>query len=960
MSSLLEREVEQNAICRTLERVSRDGVGSVLLLRGEPGFGKTRLLQCAAAQAEDRFVVVRALGHEVEQAYPFALIHQIIESLVHTEGAQASGLAQMSHSLRLLLQRSVQARAPGDHQESPARSELVFAFYWFLSSLSELRPLVLALDDLQWSDPDSLEAVRFLAWRLNDLPIAMVAGLRPWPPAAGELADRLQREGKATVRELRPLSLGGTTELLSSTAGWRPLAGMVREVQTLTRGNPFLVEQMGLVLKEGFDVPRPDPQLAAATAARPVVLARLSWLPPESMRFLQAASVLGTEWRLDLALELAAVAPGTEPSVREPAERLGLCSVRPDGRADFVHPLVRSVLYDGLDPVRRQTLHMRAADLLRAQGARATELAPHLAAAARPGDRLAFDELCRAAGEAWAVAAYESAAIHLRHALRIALPGPDRARTLFELGRAYQRVGSHHLAMQALEEAAGEECPAELRCRIHQSWGLALALCGEADAAFHQFDEAVAAVRDLDPALAAETAAARTILEVTTRGVGQAKASGQEALGLADASGSPRARAKAFAAWGQVLFLSGDHRAARQFALDANRDLPEDSVDEIEQIWGWCPRIQLGMIDLRTERYQEAEAVVREQLRRAQARRELPASIWASTFLAELEWRRGRLRDAFRWCGDGLELPDDIPWATAQAHAVRGFVLMDMGDFDGAAAAFARAAENSGRAGRRSVLLLCRLGSATIAARRGQLDTAFAAFQEILAISGDIALASHDLFHLGREAAEVFVRVGAHEEAHRLIRVMLSEAPADDRPGPRAAALRCLGLHEAQRGREAETERAMTAALLLHARADDQLERGRTLLAYGSWLRRAGQPKRARPVLAEATQVFESCGAMYWHPVAEAERRAAGGRRRRRPHGGRLSLLTPQEYRIVEFVAQGYSNRQIAYDLRVSPKTLETHLSHIYLKLEVPSRADLRELFARLGGFDAADEPRGG
>lgn len=942
---LFEREAERLAILATLDQVASGGVGAAMLLRGEPGVGKTRLLQLAEGEAATRFTLVRASGHEMEQAYPLALVHQILESLLHSAGPFAGDLARASESLRRLLRTSVHDPQARGNAGAPARSEMLYALYWLLSSLAERRPVLLSLDDLHWSDPDSLEAVRFLVWRCRNAPIAAIAAMRPWPRAAGEIAERLRAGARASLMEVKPLSVEATGSLLQSVAGHLADGERVARTHEMTGGNPFLVEQVGRILDSGGPMPEGDALPSTSRCGYSVILSRLAGLPKSALSFLQAASVLGVSWRQELALALAGVRAEEAPQVLAAPLGLGLVALRGEGAAGFVHPLVRRAIYESVDPDGRDRLHLRAADLLRERGARATEVAPHIAAAASPGDPVALRELRQAAEEAWAVSAYDSAAIHLRHAVRLTHRGPEKAGALYDLGRAYQRAGSYRMACDTFEAAVQEDCETDLLCRIHQSWGFSLTLCGDADAAIGHFGQAIAAAEDAHPALAAEVASAKTILEVTTRGMADAGGSAGEALRLANRSGAPAALAKARGAWSQVAFLSGDHLEARRFAQEANAPLSGEEPDEMEQIWGWCPRIQLGMIDMRTERYEEALAVMQRQWGQAEARHMVPARIWATTFLAEIEWRRGRLREAYRWCADSALYPEGIPWATAQAYAIHAYVLMDMGDLAHAESCFTRAEEDSRRAALGATRLTCAWGRATLAARRGAIDAAAAAFRELMESADRIRLADRDFFRAGREAAEVFVRIAAYAEAQRVIDGMLDQAGESDRPGWRAAALRCLGLLEARRGSGLAAERAMLAALALHAQADEALERGRTLLAYGSILRRAGEPKRARPVLGEAARVFEHCGGGYWQQMAETERGSAGGRRRAHGPGVHIDLLTPQEYRIVELVVQGCSNRQIAYHLLISPKTLETHLRHVYEKLEVPSRDELKRFF---------------
>lgn len=941
---LLERKAERRAITGALQHVARSDAGTTLVLRGEPGLGKTRLLRTAAQEADDRFTVVQVSGHEMEQAYPFAVVHQILESLLRTAGSLAKDLADTPESLRLLLNTSVQSGAAGDSPSSaPARFSLLHSLYWLLASLAEQRPLLLCVDDLHWSDPDSLEAIRFLAWRLQKIPIALFAGLRPWPPPAGELAMRLHEGGKAELLDLQPLSVQGTATVLQFASGEMPDAGRVAKVHALTRGNPLLLEQLGRILQSGGALPEEEEHGADAIPGSSVILARLSGLPPDSLKFLRAASVLGVECRPDVAMGIAGIDPNAVSLVLSPTHSLGLYTVRQDGLGAFVHPMVRRALYDGLELAEREELHMRAAGLLQARGASAAEVAPHLARAAEPGDLEAIRVLRRAAADAWAVAAYDSAAVHLQHAARISTAGEGRASVLHELGRAFQRAGSHRRAIASFEAAASEACPSELLGRIHQSWGLSLTLMGDVSAAIGQFDEAIAATAVSDPGFAAASAAARTVLEVTIN-AGTAVRSGLEARRLAEASGDPDAMAKAWAAWAHAAILLGDQRMTWRVALEGVPPISDSAPDEIEHLWGWCPRIQFGMIDMRTERYEHAAAVMKSQREQAEAVHNVAARIWATTFLVETEWRRGRLHDAYRLCGHSAAYPDDIPWATAQAHTVHGYVLMEMGDLDGAEACFDHAEDHGRRAGFGGVQRICAWGRATLAARRGAMDVASDTFQLMLATTGQMHLFALDFFHCGREAAEIFVLTGRFAEARRVIRAMLQEAPASESPGFRAAVLRCRGLLEARQGHDQLAERTMLAALALHAKSDEMVERGRTLLAYGALLRRMGEHKRSRALLAEAVDAFEPAGSTYWLHIAQTERRSAGGRRRSSAGDGYLGLLTPQEYRIVDLVALGLTNRQIAYQLVISPKTLETHLRHVYDKLEASSREELKAM----------------
>ncbi|MDA8334310.1 MAG: ATP-binding protein [Peptococcaceae bacterium] len=153
--TLREREDEQACITAALD-AAVVGRGTALFFRGEPGLGKTALLALAAV--DSRFAVVRIGGPGMEQAYPFALVQQVMESLPRACGVAPEELIGGLTPLRTLLRRFILSKAPSG--AAPACFEVVYAWYWLLASMAERRPILLCLDDLHWSDPDSLEAVR--------------------------------------------------------------------------------------------------------------------------------------------------------------------------------------------------------------------------------------------------------------------------------------------------------------------------------------------------------------------------------------------------------------------------------------------------------------------------------------------------------------------------------------------------------------------------------------------------------------------------------------------------------------------------------------------------------------------------------------------------------------------------------------------------------------------------------
>jgi DNA-binding CsgD family transcriptional regulator len=242
-------------------------------------------------------------------------------------------------------------------------------------------------------------------------------------------------------------------------------------------------------------------------------------------------------------------------------------------------------------------------------------------------------------------------------------------------------------------------------------------------------------------------------------------------------------------------------------------------------------------------------------------------------------------------------------------------------------------------------LALCFSTRATLAYRRGLLDKARQLFLAI-GNEGWAVVPTHLDFNWRLEAAEVCLRSKRFEEAEHFLSSLAQAPIVKDHPGVKASFRRTHGLLLEGKGSIAASEEVYLQSLNLGREAGEALELGRTLLTYGSFLRRQGRKNEARGLLDEAVLVFHGCGSSLWAGWAEDERKMAGGRRRvSNPAMGHLESLTAQEYRIAELLAQGRSNREVAYTLFISPNTLQSHLRHIYRKLRVSSRQDLKAYF---------------
>ncbi len=929
---LLEREADLAAIAALLSSAGA-GRGTVLFLRGEPGVGKTRLLNHAATIATDSFAVVRAGGHEMERGYPYALAQQVLEGVLNRYGADLEELSVVPDSLRLLLHRSLGAAKPLSGGGLDTKAELTYAFSWLLGSVAERRPLLLCLDDLHWGDPDSLELFRFFLHRFESLPVAVLGAIRPWPETASQLA-----EGRDT-RDLQPLSRESCLALLQANLTGDPGAS-AEDAFVLTGGNPFLLEELAgfLRAKSGAG--------SLPSSGRSLILTRLRGLPPDSLRILEAGSILGASFSKAQATALADISPARMEDGLVPLRELGLLSSGTPGSLAFRHPLVQHAVYECLPEENRRAWHRWAADVLRSGGAPALTVAPHLGLGATQGDLNACLLLWQAAAESAAAGAYEAAALHLERALELEPPGPVQARFLYDLGLVCLGAASPARAAAAFARASAlSGLKPQTRYRIHRSWAYSLLVAGDLPAARRQVDLTVAQAREIHPSLAAEIGIGVAVMQLMGNSIPDCLESGDNALNLAVQSGDPRLRAKALAAWSHPAFdlgLPGAISAARE----AMQSAPLGADDEIESLWGWTPQLNFGILASQTGRYEEGTVILQSLVERGEAIHSLYEVFWASTFLAYLEHRRGRLREAYRRSAAiAASYVATLPWASALGHVVHARILAEMGDLEGAETSLARVEAATPAGGMDLVNMVCRWTRAMVAMRRGQYAQSARLFLEAEANPDAASRYSLGRFCWMADAPEACIRAGQLEPARRLLADLQDAAKSWEHQGLDAVVRRGLALLEEAAGNPAAAEESFAHALALHREVDEPLERGRTLLAYGSHLRRHGRMKEARNILEEAILIFQSCGSPLWEAQGQTERRLAGGRRRQEA-GERLGRLTPQEYRIAELLSQGRSNREIAYALFISPKTLETHLRNIYRKLEVSSRRDLRAHFS--------------
>jgi AAA ATPase domain len=429
---LLERERACDRLTQALAQGREHG--RVMVVEGPAGIGKTRLLQWAVAEANQRgFRVLEGCGIELERAYPFGVLQQLLWCLVdELDGHPALLKGAAAAAGRVLAKELPDGR---DARPDPSYATL-HGLYKVVVHASEDKPLLLVLDDAHWADPSSLRFVNFLASRVARLPVVVLVASRPRDPdGISELVIALSNHPSAELVGLHPLSEQATAAFVRARVGPDAAKEFCAACHEVTAGNPFF---LGALVNEA-ERRELAPTPAAAAEVRAIapdrviqaLLLRLGRLEPGACALAEAIAVLGDRSELRLAERLAGI---THIEGRRAADQLVDAEVlRPSSRLEFVHPIIRSAIYTQLSPHTRSDAHLCAARMLTAEHGQTALIAAHLLATAPLGEPWVLEQLRRAARDAERRGAPDSSATYLRRALREPMTPDERAAVLLEL-----------------------------------------------------------------------------------------------------------------------------------------------------------------------------------------------------------------------------------------------------------------------------------------------------------------------------------------------------------------------------------------------------------------------------------------------------------------------------------------------------------------------------------------------
>jgi DNA-binding SARP family transcriptional activator len=410
-AELADREAELAAVHTALDDLA-DGKPCLLLVEGPSGIGKSSLLAETRRRAADRSLqVLSARGSQLEQTFGFGVVRQLFEPVVAPAGARDD----------LLAGPASRASAVFDvrQQDPPDGSFAVLdGLYRLTANLAATAPVVLAVDDLHWSDRESLHYLAYLVRRLDAVPVLVVATVRTGDrDEHDDLLTELMLEPAAVVVRPGALSEDATTRIVEDRLG--PAAPLFTAAcHRVTSGNPLLLRQLLRGLEA--DGVRPDAAHAdrvvavGSRAVSSMVLLRLRRLPPVATVVARAAAVLGDGATLHAVASMAGVSPEDAAASLSALARAEM--VRDEVPIGFVHPLVREAVYRDLSAAERQLQHAWAAEVLAATGSTAEQVAAHLLLAPETTRPAAVEVLRTAARDATGRGAAESARTYLQRA----------------------------------------------------------------------------------------------------------------------------------------------------------------------------------------------------------------------------------------------------------------------------------------------------------------------------------------------------------------------------------------------------------------------------------------------------------------------------------------------------------------------------------------------------------------
>jgi DNA-binding CsgD family transcriptional regulator len=901
---LIGRRREQVAVNELLQ-AARDGTGGVLVLHGEPGVGKTALLD-DTAQAASGFRIVSAVGVEGEMDLPFAALQQLCSPIL----AFAERLPD--------LQREALSVAFGlSAGPAPDAFLIGLAVLGLLSETAEEQPLLCIIDDAQWLDSASAKSLTFAARRVLAEKISVLF-------AARQLDTRL---AALPALQLEPLGHRDALDLLRSVIPGPLDERVLERLIVETRGNPLALIEFprGLTLTQlagGFALPS---ALSLTVQIEESFTRRLAALPAHARRLLLLASAdpSGDAALLSRAAQLMGI-PETTGQLLEAQSLLEIAA----GVA-FRHPLVRSAVYGTAQPEERRAVHRvlaEAIDPLLDPDRRAWHRAE---AAVVPDEDVAL-ELERSAARAQSRGGLAAGAAFLDRAAALSLDPVRRTERVLAAAKANYEAGSLQEALELIATVENDEVDARQRVLIELQKGQVTLAARRGNEASPMLLGAARALESIDPQLARETYL--ETLEVTLfagnlAGTPSLSEVSQAAL---SAPAPQTIGATDLLLEGIALWFTDSYATGAPVLKDALRAFLDDSSPQT------VPALRLSMATWAAAELCDEETWLRlteQQLRRARETGQLTALPVALGNRSIILAMSGALATAASLV-DEQEAIRDAAGVAPTANAA--LWLPAWAGHETELKELCRAVSTDAMArGEGYSLAVIGLVSAVLYNGLGRYEEAMAAVRTAPENAQEFASPIAAVVELIEAAS----RCGERSLAERALEQLLERTDVAQTTWARAQAARSRALLAEPDDEDDLYQEAIDRFGETRLRVD----LARTHLLYGESLRRDHHRVDAREQLRRAHELFTELGTVAFAERARRELHAAGDRAAAKPAGDRAPAteLTPQETRIAGLAADGHTNREIAAHLFISASTVEYHLGKAFRKLHVKSRTEL-------------------
>jgi DNA-binding CsgD family transcriptional regulator len=928
---LLDRDAELRALTRQVAAV-RAGAGRVMAVDGPAGIGKTSLLAAAADGAEaGGFAVLRARGGPLEQDAAWGVARQLFEPLRARDSWDELAVGAAELAMRALDPATAEPASAGDAMYAAARG-----LVWLAVNLAARGPAMLVVDDVHWADAPSLRWLAQLARDLDGLPLGLLCAVRSGEPPTdpGLLAELLAAAPEPPVRP-RPLGPQAAAALVRERMP-QASASFTSACHEVTAGNPFL---LGVLLSQlAADGTEPGDEAARRLSAfGPEQVARtvdrqLARLPDGASALARAVAVLGRGAPLRHAAAVAGLAQPRAATLADTLRAAALLDQSQD--LTLTHPLVESALYATMAPGERGVWHGRAARLLQRERADPETIAVHLLRTVPAADPVTVSTLREAAARASTRGAPSTAASYLRRAVaEPAVSAHDDADLRLNLGLALA-ADLDTEAPRALQEAAENADSAAQRSAIALRGARAMGLVGHTGKALELCRTALADPADTSPQMLTQLEA-ELVLNAWLQVGAHPEAHQRLRHPVVDPPPSPLWRVNAAMAATLACRPADESIGLLQPVLDSGAlAVEEDSLAGTIANLSLIANDQLDAVRRRCD----------EVIETARPRGWLIALAHGSQLRAMAFTRAGQARDAeadARLAFD-YKLPVTPPTTMLYALHILLDALIELDQLETAEAALAAVGIGDPATGVLGAPMVLQSRARLRLAQQRPAD-ACADLLDAAARWRELGCCHPVLASWRVEATEALVRLGDGASARRLAEEQLDLADRLRTPGSRGTALRAMARAAPADQRIALLENA--ASLLSESPAG--LEHARALVDLGAVLRRANRRAEARGPLSRALDLAQRGGLRLLGRRARSELIAAGARPRRDLLTG-PGALTPAEHRVAALAAAGHSNREIAEQLYITLRTVETHLTHAFQKLGITARTDLIEQMARI------------